>query len=62
MHLDEPARGILIVEHKLYALMRLVSRVIVLHQGKKIAEGTPEEIAKNEQVIEVYMGKAKKDA
>jgi branched-chain amino acid transport system ATP-binding protein len=42
--------------------MRLVSRVIVLHQGKKIAEGTPEEIAKNEQVIEVYMGKAKKDA
>jgi branched-chain amino acid transport system ATP-binding protein len=57
MHLDEPARGILIVEHKLYALMKIVSRVIVLHQGEKIAEGKPEEIAKNEMVMEVYMGK-----
>jgi len=57
MHLDEPARGILIVEHKLYALMKIVDRVIVLHQGEKIAEGKPEEIAKNKTVIEVYMGK-----
>ena len=57
MHLDEPARGILVVEHKLYALMKIVDRVIVLHQGQKIAEGRPEEIAKNEKVIEVYMGK-----
>jgi len=57
MHLDEPSRGIIIVEHKLYALMRIVQRVIVLHQGEKIAEGKPEEIAKNERVIEVYMGK-----
>jgi branched-chain amino acid transport system ATP-binding protein len=58
MHLDEPTRGILIVEHKLHALMKIVKRVIVLHQGEKIAEGTPEEIAKNQKVIEVYMGKA----
>jgi len=57
MHLDEPSRGIVIVEHKLYALMQIVERVIVLHQGEKIAEGTPEEIAKNKKVIEVYMGK-----
>ena len=58
MHLDEPTRGILIVEHKLYALMKIVKRVIVLHEGEKIAEGTPEEIAQDKQVIEVYMGKA----
>jgi len=58
MHLDEPSRGVLIVEHKLYALMKIVERVIVLHMGEKIAEGKPEEIAKNEKVIEVYMGKA----
>jgi len=58
MHLDEPSRGVLIVEHKLYALMKMVERVIVLHMGEKIAEGKPEEIAKNEKVIEVYMGKA----
>jgi len=57
MHLDEPAQGILMVEHKLYALMKIVQRVIVLHQGEKIAEGTPGEIAKNKRVIEVYMGK-----
>lgn len=57
MHLDEPTRGILIVEHKLYALMKIVNRVIVLHQGEKIAEGKPEDIAKNNKVIEVYMGK-----
>ena len=57
MHLDEPSRGIVMIEHKLYALMKIVQRVIVLHQGEKIAEGKPEEIAKNERVIEVYMGK-----
>jgi branched-chain amino acid transport system ATP-binding protein len=58
IHLDHPTRGIVIVEHKLYALMKIVKRVIVLHQGRKIAEGKPEEIAKNNEVIEVYMGKA----
>jgi len=58
IHLDHPTRGIVIVEHKLYALMKIVHRVIVLHQGEKIAEGKPEEIAKNKKVIEVYMGKA----
>ncbi|NIO38569.1 ATP-binding cassette domain-containing protein [Candidatus Bathyarchaeota archaeon] len=57
MHLDEPSRAIVIVEHKLYALMKIVKRVIVLHQGEKIAEGTPEEIARNKKVVEVYMGK-----
>jgi len=58
IHLDHPTRGIVIVEHKLYALMKIVKRVIVLHEGEKIAEGKPEEISKNKKVIEVYMGKA----
>jgi len=58
IHLDHPTRGIVIVEHKLYALMKIVKRVVVLHQGEKIAEGKPEEIAKDKKVIEVYMGKA----
>ena len=56
MHQDEPSRSILIVEHKLYALMKIVDRVIVMHQGEKIAEGKPEEIVKNKKVIEVYTG------
>jgi len=59
IHLDHPTRGIVIVEHKLYALMKIVKREIAFHEGKKIAEGKPEEIAKNKKVIEVYMGKAK---
>lgn len=56
MHLD--GHTIVIVEHKLQALMKLVKRVIVMHMGEKIAEGTPEEIAENDKVIEVYLGKA----
>ena len=54
LHSEGPA--MVIVEHKLTELMKIVDRVIVLHYGKKIAEGTPKEIAKNEKVIEVYMG------
>lgn len=56
MHLDEASRAIIIVEHKLHALMKIVKRVIVLHQGEKIAEGSPQEIANNKKVIEVYIG------
>jgi len=56
IHMD--GHTIMIVGHKLYALMKLVKRVIVLHQGEIIAKGKPEEIAKNKKVIEVYMGKA----
>jgi len=54
MHLD--GHTVAIVEHKLHALMQLVKEVIVMHDGEKIAEGTPEEIAKNDKVIEVYLG------
>jgi len=55
IHLD--GHTMLIVEHKLHALMKLAKRVLVLHYGEKIAEGDPEDIAKNKKVIEVYMGK-----
>jgi len=55
MHLD--GHTMVIVEHKLHELMRLVKRVIALHYGEKIAEGSPKEIAKNKKVIEVYMGR-----
>ena len=57
IHMD--GHTMMIVEHKLYALMKIVNRVIVLHQGEIIAEGKPKEVAKNKKVIEVYMGKAK---
>lgn len=55
LHID--GYTMIIVEHKLHALMKLAKRIIVLHYGEKIAEGSPKEISKNEKVIEVYMGR-----
>jgi len=55
LHSEGPA--MLIIEHKLSELMKIVDRVIVLNFGEIITEGTPEEISKNKQVIEAYTGK-----
>ena len=51
-------RGITIVmiEHVMKAIMNVCDRIIVLHHGKKIAEGTPQEIAGSQTVVEVYLG------
>lgn len=45
-----------LVEHIMHAIMTLSDRVIVLHHGEKIAEGTPPEIVRNPEVIESYLG------
>jgi branched-chain amino acid transport system ATP-binding protein len=52
-------RGItcIIIEHNLKAVMGLCDRIAVLHFGRKIAEGPPEEIANNPAVMEAYLGK-----
>ncbi len=47
---------ILIIEHVMQALMDLSDRIIVLHHGELIAEGTPSEVAKDPQVLEAYIG------
>ncbi len=47
----------LIVEHVMEAIMPIADKVVVLDGGVRIAEGKPEEIIKNEQVIEAYFGK-----
>ena len=49
--------SIVLVEHNVAAVMRLCDRVIVLNQGRKIAEGLPGEIAENREVIEAYLGR-----
>jgi len=47
---------IIIVEHDMKVVMELAETISVLHYGKIIAEGNPEEIRRNDKVLEVYLG------
>jgi branched-chain amino acid transport system ATP-binding protein len=56
LHSEGPA--MLIIEHKLADLMKIVDRVVVLNHGEILAVGNPEEIAHNNKVIEAYIGRS----
>lgn len=47
---------IMIIEHKMKAIMKLAEKIVVLNNGMKIEEGPPEVVVKNEQVIKAYLG------
>lgn len=55
---EEKKVSILWVEHKVDAIFRTCDRVVVLNYGAKIADGKPEEIAKNSKVVEAYLGES----
>ncbi|ACA54452.1 ABC transporter ATP-binding protein [Clostridium botulinum] len=52
---------VLIIEHDMGVIMELCDRILVLDHGKRIAEGSPEEISNDDNVIKAYMGKGIKE-
>lgn len=55
--LRDDGLGIVVVEHHMHAIMSLCERIVVLNFGKKIAEGTPQEIALHPEVVRAYLGR-----
>ncbi len=52
----EAGATVFMIEHVMKAIMSVCDRIMVLHHGEKIAEGTPQEIATSKTVVEVYLG------
>ena len=53
---DEDGKTIVLVEHNMKTVMGVCDRIVVLNHGEKIAEGPPEAIRNNPQVIQAYLG------
>src|SRR5262249_60703030 len=47
---------VIVIEHIMAAMMRLAQRIVVLHHGEKIAEGTPAQIVAHRRVVDAYPG------
>ena len=48
--------AVIMIEHVMKAIMNICNRVMVLHHGVKIADGTPEEVVADQTVMKVYLG------
>jgi branched-chain amino acid transport system ATP-binding protein len=51
--------SVILVEHHMKAIMAISDRVVVLHHGVKIADGTPQEIVRNPDVVAAYLGESR---
>ena len=60
--INESGVTILLIEHIMKAVVSLCEKIIVLHHGEKIAEGTPEQVMNDPYVMEVYLGTKKEGA
>jgi len=54
---DEQGITIFLVEHDMKAVMNNCDKITVMSFGENIAEGSPEEVSSNEEVIEAYLGR-----
>jgi len=59
---DELGLTVVWIEHAVTTLMRYVERVLVLHQGRKIADAAPNEVVRNAEVVEAYLGEEMAEA
>ena len=59
---DQDGIGVLLIEHDMSVVMGISDRIVVLDYGRMIAEGSPEQVRNNPDVIRAYLGEEEEDA